>query len=296
MYDFSRRDFLVQTASLAATALTAAPLAGQARAAEQSQPDIRFGMVTYMWGADWDLPTLLENLAKTKVLGVELRTGHAHGVEPGLNAEQRREVKKRFEGSPVKLVGLGSAEDFHRPDAQALEKSIENTKGFIKLSHDVGGSGVKVRPNDLPKDVPVEKTIEQIGKALNVLGAYGADYGQQVRLEVHGGAARLPIIKQIMDVATHPNVAVCWNSNRSDLEPPGLEHNFNLVKGRLGVTTHVRPLDIKDYPFQDLFKLLVTAKYQGWTLLEAGGKPADRVQALIEQRQLFEQMLVRAKK
>jgi sugar phosphate isomerase/epimerase len=226
---------------------------------------------------------------------VELRTTHAHRVEPKLSAAERAEVKKRFADSPVTLVGLGSAEDFHRPDPAALQKSIENTKAFIRLSHDVGGSGVKVRPNDLPKGVPPEKTIDQIGKALNVVGAYGADYGQQIRLEVHGGCARLPIMKQIMDVATHPNVAVCWNSNAQDLEAPGLEHNFNLVKARLSATTHVKPVNSKGYPYQELLKLFVKADYHGWWLLEAGDDPPDRVKALAEQRVLFDKMLAQVK-
>ena len=69
-----------------------------------------FGLVTYQWGRDWDLPTLIANCEETRVLGVELRTTHAHGVEPRLNAGQRREVKKHFDGSPVTLVGLGSSE------------------------------------------------------------------------------------------------------------------------------------------------------------------------------------------
>jgi len=127
------------------------------------------------------------------------------------------------------------------------------------------------------------------------VGAFAADYGQQIRLEVHGGCARVPIIKQIMDVATHPNVAVCWNSNKQDLEDPGLEHNFNLVKARLGSTTHVRQLDIQDYPWQQLLELFVTARYDGWWLLEAGKDPAgDRVAALGAMRELFEQMYVKA--
>ncbi|MGA2622015.1 MAG: TIM barrel protein [Thermoguttaceae bacterium] len=288
----SRREFLRQSASLAA-ALTVAPLARKA-AADAHRPDIRFGLVTYMWGAEWDLPTLLENLAKARVLGVELRTTHAHRVEPSLSPPQRQAVKQRFDDSPVKLVGLGTAEDLHHPNPAALEKAIESTKAFIKLSHDVGGSGVKVRPNDLPKGVPVEKTIRQIGKALNLLGAFGADYGQQIRLEVHGGAARLPVIKQIMDVATHPNVGVCWNSNQTDVEKPGLEYNFNLVKDRLGATAHVDALDSKRYPFPELFRLFVKANYRGWFLLEATGKPADRVQALILKRQAFDELLAGA--
>src|SRR5256885_9147701 len=57
------------------------------------------------WGAEWDLPTLLENCKKTNVLGVELRTTHAHKVEPDLNDKQRAEVAARFADSGVTCVG-----------------------------------------------------------------------------------------------------------------------------------------------------------------------------------------------
>ncbi len=289
----SRRDFLRQSG----VAAFLAAISPAILAADKPKPSISFGLVTYLWARDWDLPTLIRNCAATRLLGVELRTTHAHGVEPRLTPEQRKEVKKRFDDSPVRLVSLGSAEDFHNPDPAKLAQSIETTKAFIKLGHDVGASGVKVRPNDLPKGVPPEKTIEQIGKSLNIVGAFGADYGQQIRLEVHGGCAKLPIMKQIMDVATHPNVAVCWNSNDSDKADGGLEYNFNLVRNRLGKTTHVRQLDTPGYPFQELLRLFVKSGYDGWWLLEAGGKdPADRVAALNQQRELFETMLAVAMK
>ena len=41
---------------------------------------------------------------------------------------------------------------------------------------------MKVRPNGMPKDVPEEKTLEQIGRALIELGEFAEGYGQQVRL------------------------------------------------------------------------------------------------------------------
>jgi len=297
MSTLTRRSFLKQTAAVGLAASLADKLSAPlACAAERSPADIKFGLVTYQWGRDLDLPTLLKNLEAAGLLGVELRTTHAHSVEPTLSVEQRQAVKKRFADSPVKLVGLGTAEEFHSPDPAVLARAIEATKGFIKLGHDVGGTGVKVRPNALPKEVPQEKTIEQIGKALNTVAAFGADYGQQLRLEVHGGCARLPIMKQIMDVATHPNATVCWNSNNSDQEAPGLEHNFNLVKGRLGLVTHVRELDAPGYDWQALANLFVRAGYKGWWLLEAGGKvPADRVAAFIQQRRLFEEMMAKAR-
>jgi sugar phosphate isomerase/epimerase len=255
---------------------------------------MKFGLVTYLWGQDWDLPTLIANCEKTRVLGVELRTQHAHGVESDLNARQRRNVKRRFDNSAVTLVGLGTNFAFHHTDPAKLRRDIEGAKQYIKLSHDVGGSGVKVKPNDLPRGVPREKTTEQIGKSLNELGRFGADYGQVIRLEVHGSCSPLPIMKEIMDVADHPNVGVCWNCNSPDLEGQGLEYNFNLVKDRFADTVHVRELNIGSYPYQELMNLFVAMDYAGWILLEARTKQEDRVKALAEQRHVFEDMVAKA--
>src|SRR3982074_1891035 len=111
---------------------------------------MQLGLVTYMWGAEWDVPTLIKNLETVGFGGVELRTEHKHGVEPSISKREREEVAKQFANSGVRLVGLGSNCDYHSPDPAALKKQIELTKAFIRLSHDVGGSGVKVKPNRLP--------------------------------------------------------------------------------------------------------------------------------------------------
>ena len=290
-----RRHFLRSALALAAASGSAASVCGTlsraAAAAEGTKPDaMKFGLVTYQWGADWDLPTLLKNCETAGAAGVEVRTMHAHGVEPSIDAAKRAEVKKRFADSPVVFVGMGCNEAFHSPDPAELKASIERAKGFIKLSHDLGGSGAKVKPNDLPKGVPHEKTIEQIGRALNELGKYAADYGQQVRLEVHGQCQLLPTIAEIMKVADHPQVAVCWNSNAADLKGDGLEHNFKLVAKRLGDTLHAHDLDSPKYPYPQLFRLLKEANYRGWVLIEASDRPADRVQALAAQRKVFEKL------
>jgi len=286
----SRRDVLRLSIGLGA----AGPL-GAALASEKSGSRMRFGLVTYLWGKDWDLPTLIANCEKTGVLGVELRTTHAHGVEPNLNAQQRSEVKKRFKDSPVALVGLGSNERFDDPDPAKLKKAIAATKAFVKLSHDVGGSGVKVKPDSFHEGVSPEKTIAQIGKSLNALGAFGVEYDRQIRLEVHGDCARLPVMKKVLEVADHPNVAVCWNCNPQDLEGKGLEYNFNLVKERFGQTAHVRELNVGNYPYQTLMNLFVKMGYKGWILLEAHSELKRGVEALAEQRDIWKRMIVKAR-
>lgn len=258
--------------------------------------NIQFGLVTYMWGADWDLPTLIKNCETAKVLGVELRIEHAHKVDVSLTQEQRKEVRGRFADSQVKLLGMGTNFEFHSPEVAVLKKNIAGAKEYIKLSHDIGGTGVKVKPNALPKDVPTEKTLAQIGMALAELGDYALGFGQQIRLEVHGKeTSDLSHNRTIMETAARDNVRVCWNSNPEDLAGDGIEANFAKVKDFLGQTVHIREVNEGDYPYDKLAKLLVEADYEGFVCLEARTKPEDRVKALAEQRELFMQLVTQAR-
>ena len=286
MSEMSRRQF-VKVSALAAAATGAK---GQLLPPKKGLPPakFRFGLVTYLWGQDWDLPTLIANCEKTGFLGVELRTQHKHGVDDHLTAEQRKEVKKRFADTKVELVGLGTNWQFHDVDPAKLKANIDGAKRYVKLCSDVGGSGVKVKPNALPKDVAVEKTVAQIGRSLNEVGKYAAEFNLEIRVEVHGSkTSELPVVKAIFDHVTEPNVGVCWNCNAQDLEGEGLEHNFNLVKGRFGATAHVRELNDPKYPYAQLMDLLREAQWKGWMLLEARTKPKDRIAALKHQMELF---------
>ena len=65
------------------------------------------GLVTYNWGKTWDLPTLLNNCAETGFQGVELRSTHAHGVEPDIDAAARRAVAQEWiPGPPDRFAKL----------------------------------------------------------------------------------------------------------------------------------------------------------------------------------------------
>jgi sugar phosphate isomerase/epimerase len=246
---------------------------------------LKLGLVTYNWGKDWDVPTIIRNCESTGFAGVELRSTHAHGVEITIDSQRRQQVRQQFADSAVELVGLGSACEYHAVDVDVLKRNIDETKKFITLCKDVGGTGVKVRPNGLPKERPVEQTLEQIGKSLSEVGRFAADFGVQIRVEVHGrGTSEIAHMKTIMDVADHPNVVVCWNCNPSDLVGEGLVHNYNLLKDRMG-TVHIHDLRSEEYPWSALFPLLkqTDAKsFTGWTLLEDGKVPEDIVAAMKE--------------
>uniref|UniRef100_UPI003216CD29 sugar phosphate isomerase/epimerase family protein n=1 Tax=uncultured Draconibacterium sp. TaxID=1573823 RepID=UPI003216CD29 len=285
----SRRSFIQKSIVAGAGLSLIDPMTAQAMLRKLK---MKMGLVTYQWGKDWDLPTLIANCEKTGFAGVELRTQHAHGVETSLSGKERQEVKKRFDDSPVCCVGYGSNFDYHHVDQDLVKKNIRETIEYLKLCKDIGATGVKVKPNGIPKDVPREKTIAQIASSLNEIGRAAKDLGQVIRVEVHGNVSQeIPNMKAIFEQVTEKSVKMCWNCNDQDLLPPGLEANFNSVKKYFGDTVHVRELNVGEYPYQQLMDLFVSMKYEGWILLEARTSPADRIVAMKEQLDVFNKMI-----
>jgi sugar phosphate isomerase/epimerase len=291
--DLSRRGFIQKSffGGISLAALNYLPACNPI-----NNPEMKFGLVTWQWGRDWDLPTLISNLEKTGYAAVELRTEHAHAVETNLSAAQRAEVKKRFDDSPVTCVGYGSNWSYHFADKAVLRHHIEQSKEYVILCRDIGATGLKVKPDTLPADVPAERTIAQIAASLNEVGKFASDFGQLIRVEVHGRHTQeLPNMKAIFDQVTEPNVRICWNCNQTDLNPPGLEYNFNLVREWMGDVVHVHELEIPNYPYQQLFNIFAGMNYGGWILLEASSTPPDRIIAMKEQLAIFNQMIANTK-
>ncbi|HEV3238704.1 MAG TPA: sugar phosphate isomerase/epimerase family protein [Gemmataceae bacterium] len=269
MSRFNRRGFLQSAGALAATSL--APNASQA--AEVKPLKFRLGIVTYNIAANWDLPTILKVCKNVGLSPVELRTTHKHGVEPSLSKDQRKEVKQRFADSGIECWGCGTVCEFHSPDSDVVKKNIETCKEFCQLAADIGGRGVKVRPNGLPEKIPVEKTLEQIGKALAECGKAAADVGMEIWLEVHGPGTQLPPnIKTIMDHCGHKNVGLTWNSNASDIKNKSVAEYFKLLRPWIR-SCHINEL-YKDstgaYPYRELFRLFRESDYDRVTLCEVG--------------------------
>lgn len=263
MSQLDRRTFLKAGAALAGAAM--APALGAA-----DRLPFSLGLVTYNVGAAWDLPTLLKVCKEAGVSPVELRTTHAHGVEPSLTKKQRQEVKKRFEGSGVQFWGCGSTCDFHWADGAKVKQQVELCKRFVELVADIGGKGVKVRPNGLPRGVKPEKTLEQIGKSLIPCGKAAADAGVEIWVEVHGpGTALPPNMKTIMQHCGHKSVGVTWNSNPSDVKDGSVAESFKLLWPWIR-SCHINNLhDPKNkYPYGELFKLLREKGYNRTTLIE----------------------------
>jgi sugar phosphate isomerase/epimerase len=301
-HQIHRRQVLGWSAALAG-GLAAGPasLARAAGPAAVSQPAVRggkgrryrLGLLTYNLAANWDLPTVLKVCKEVGLAAVEFRTTHKHGVEPAISKADRERVKKSCADAGLACWSLGSTCEFHSPDPAVVQKNIDTCRQFIDLAHDIGARGVKVRPNDLPKGVPVERTLDQIGKSLATCGRMAADAGVEIWCEVHGrGTSQPPHMRRIMDVADHPAVGVTWNSNASDVKHGSVKEYFELLRPNIR-SCHINELTSK-YPWRELFSLLDATGYDRFTLIEAqgleGDKLADAVRFLRYYKALWEEL------
>lgn len=230
---------------------------------------MRLGIVTYNVARDWDLETLLSICREAGLEGVEFRTGHAHGVEPSLPIEKRREVRRKCEGAGIHQISLGSTCEFHSTDLSEVRRNIAQCTDFIRLAKDIGAIGVKVRPNDLPDDIPAEQTILQIGESLAECGRIAADYGVEIWMEVHGRRTQEPgVARKIMDCCGEGNVGVTWNSNSADVINGSVRQSFELLKPFIRCC-HITEL-WNNYPWTELFNLLNQSVNDIFALCEIG--------------------------
>jgi sugar phosphate isomerase/epimerase len=286
MTEISRRGVLATAAGVGLGAAAGLGIDATVRAADVAPasspaadaPKFKLGTITYMIGAKWDLPTLLKVCKTVGIAAVELRTSHAHGVEPTISSDRRKEVRQMFADAGVVLWGFGSTCEFHSPDKSVVEKNIEQCKHFLQLAADVGAHGVKVRPNGLPKGVPPEKTIEQIGKALVPCGETAQSLGLEVWVEVHGNGTQMPpVIKSIMEHCGQKSVGLTWNSNGEDVANGSVAKSFNMLRPWIR-SCHINDLwkDLSGaYPYRELFRLFRESGYDRYTMCEVPYTPTD---------------------
>ena len=267
MQPLSRRQFIAASGAAVAAGLS------PKLAAADAPLKFQLGTVTYNVPKDWDLPTLLKVCKDTGVAAVECRTTHKHGVEPALSPDQRKSVRKQFEDSGVVFWGCGSVCEFHSDNPAVVEKNVEECKRFVGLVADLGGKGVKVRPNGVPKGGDPRKTFEQIGKALQKCGTAAKDANVEICVEVHGAVTAIPKnMRTIMDACGHPAVGVTWNSNATDVEGGSVAAAFELLKPFIR-SCHINDLENDasgKYPYRELFRLLRGIGYDRYTMCEVG--------------------------
>jgi hypothetical protein len=95
-------------------------------------------------------------------------------------------------------------------------------------------------------------------------------------------------MRRVVDVADHPNVWLCWNSNtRFDVDGSGsVKGDFDLVRDKIGLV-HLHDLTDEAYPWGELLGLLKGTGYEGYCLAECAPPSSDPERVLQYFRSLY---------
>lgn len=202
----SRRIFLKNTA------LASLAFATSSFAFRKYQPKLSFSTLGC---PDWSFDATLRFAADHGFSGIEIR-----GIQRQLDLSQCPEfstksnietTKKKISDKALRIVDLGSSANMHLPDGADRDKSMDEAKRFIDLANEINCPYIRVFPNNLPKDVDKNITIEQISKGLIALGNHAKGTKVTVLMETHGDLVHIDDIVAVMNKTQHPNVGLVWD-------------------------------------------------------------------------------------
>lgn len=132
-------------------------------------------------------------------------------LAPSQLATRRAELADRG----LRVIGLGSSTNMHEPDPAKRAAQLADARAFIALAGALGTPYVRVFGNEYPPNEPREVTLARIVSGLGELGAFAADHGVTVLIESHGAFTDSPTLKELLERAASPNVALLWDAHHT---------------------------------------------------------------------------------
>jgi len=203
----NRKDFLQTSGLLLAMAITG------------SSFDLKKKMTLLSFSTlgcpDWTFEQIIDFAASNHFNGIEIR-----GIQRELDLTKCREfstpenilsTSKLMKEKGLYFSDLGSSAAMHHQDTKERKKNLDEAKRFIDLAQKIDCPNIRVFPNNLPKDVERNATIDLIIQGLSELGEYAKGSNVKVLLESHGELVYVADLQKIMEAANSPNVGMVWD-------------------------------------------------------------------------------------
>ncbi len=222
-----------------------------------------------------DLDQMLDLAQRYGYDGIEPRTGgmHKHGVEPELNADERKRVLDTANDRGVAIACIAVGSRFADPTTAAAH--LAEAEAGIRLAHDLDCGIVRVFGGKMPDDNR-EAAIERMAGALTQLAPIAADNGVTVCLETHDDWCDPAHVVAVMKAVDHPSIGVNW-----DVMHPVRNHLATMEESYRLLAPWIRHVHIHDgmadpvnlafrafgqgeYDLETVFRSLATSGYQGY--------------------------------
>ncbi len=202
-----RRAFLH---SLAAT-LVVPPVLAQPRRAQAP-----IGFSTLGCPA-WDWIPILDFAAKQGFASIELR-----GIQKAMDLTERPEFspgriqqsKKELADRGLRVSCLGASARMHETEPDVLKAQMAEARRFIDLAAALGAPYVRVFGDKLDA-ARREQVLAHVSSGLGELGRYAGDRGVVVLIESHGDFVQSPTLKELLERAASPHVALLWDAHHT---------------------------------------------------------------------------------
>jgi sugar phosphate isomerase/epimerase len=164
---------------------------------------------------DWSLDKILDVAVANDYNGIEIR-GIQREMDltksPHFNSDANiNETRKKFSDRNLKLVGFGSSAAMHHADAAERSKAMDEAKRFIEIADKAGCSYVRVFPNNFPKEMAKERTMELMSEGLNELAKFSKGTNVKVLMETHGDLIWSDDLVKVMNTVDAGQVGLVWD-------------------------------------------------------------------------------------
>jgi len=233
---------------------------------------------------DWPLDKILDVAAANNYEGVEIR-GILREMDlsksPHFKSDASiKTTKQKFSERNLKIVGFGSSAAMHHAGEADRSKAMDEAKRFIELADKAGCPYVRVFPNNFPKEVPKEKTMELMSAGLNDLAEFSKSTGVKVIMETHGDLIWSDDLVKVMSTVDDKQVGLVWDiSNMWTVTKEDPKMVYDKIKKWVW-HTHIKDISLADgkekytlfgegdVPAFEAIDMLVKNNYKGYFSFE----------------------------
>jgi len=273
---FTRRNWMMSTAGLAAAGMLAEPTHAAQPIADRSAPKFKLSLAAYSYrrllqdaNSGVTLKTFIDDCAKMQLDGTELTSYY---FPQKVDADYLYDLKSHAFRQGLSVSGTAIGNDFGHPPGELRDKQIELTKTWIENAAKLGAPVIRVFAGHHKKGISAEETHRLMVDGLTEVCQYAGEHGVFLALENHGGptATADGLLKIVHDVDSE------WFGVNLD---SGNFHS-NDIYGELAqiapyalnaqIKVVVSGPDKKKVPtdFKRLFDILGEANYRGFIVLE----------------------------
>lgn len=229
---------------------------------------------------DWTLNEVLTGAIKYGYDSVEPRVEaeQKHGIELETTKKARKEIKASFEDTGVACCCLATSRSFATADETARRESIELTKRYVDLAADIGCANLRIFGGQTPEGQEFSDVKKYVAEAVRECAQHAGDAGVYLCFETHDSYCHSADALEVIRLAEHPNVAICWDVMHPYRVGETMAESFENVKAHV---RHCHAHDGKrpadggpggwelalmgegDIPHDEAFKLLASINFEG---------------------------------